>query len=948
VRVPLAAAQMLKIFQLESWNMTAEVFVGRTEFKGEIDVQGTLTIDAKKGKYVDFPYPLKNIRSKIDFHQNDIQIVDLKADGSGDAKVGIKGNIHATQDDLVVELDLVAENAPIDRFLHDAVSGQLATVMDKLIDYEAYEKIINLLDDPRESTFALGGEIDLDLLIVHDSQRDSGVDITGSIVIEDIGILHNEFPYPVVLRYGKVILDQQGLHVPDGIEFLGYGGGKGFLAGSILFWDSGPAPAIAITLENEKVTSALVGAVIQSAGETNELAARILGGLGLASNMTMSGKVIGSVEGTINTSFDITLIDGTSKPNEKLAEALDVTGPFWPEGFEFTEINAEIHIDNGVVIMKGVTCKCDDDGFLEASLEINKGDFDLIMRGESLPISPRFADVLPQSSSKKLTSAWRWLEPTGVMDAEIRMSHSEDNSDLYMRIEPKELNVTGKDRTTELKLTNGSIIVEETNVFFNELVFQLSETEECQGTLYIKGEVNGELEAYWDKVVIDSPLTRAITGIVGGVSAVEYFDSIQPTGIATAKAILTTHPEDKDILYDIEIVPSEFSATFHKRRADAIFDADEFPSNNIIRFDNDGMHFDHLSGTLGSGDFFLDGEILSDEIVKGSFNLTWSGPTGDESLFAVLPSVVGDTFVAIKLKDGQSTLPNGKVTFNGNDWNDLSVEFNGDISLDEVSMDVGIPLKKIKGVTRMAGKYNEDKLSSLDMSIAFEEMSTLGRTITDVAGSLEFNPREKQFVFNGMRGESSSGGVTVGGWIALDETKEYEIEILIAGVELATGDGEGVVASLQGELRGLFSIAGVRGDSDSRRGVGRIRVENGHLEIDPFSLTTMRVLQLAFPSAKTITGAEIDLYIKGDTIILEEITLRSSEDITGFVLEGEGTIDFDTFEIQARLHPRAGLPILREITGVLNDQLYSIDLTGKLLDPKVSVVPLPFLSPLEN
>ena len=41
-----------------------------------------------------------------------------------------------------------------------------------------------------------------------------------------------------------------------------------------------------------------------------------------------------------------------------------------------TEINAEIHIDNGVVIMKGVTCKCDDDGFLEASLEINKGDFE--------------------------------------------------------------------------------------------------------------------------------------------------------------------------------------------------------------------------------------------------------------------------------------------------------------------------------------------------------------------------------------------------------------------------------------------------------------------------------------------------------------------------------------------------------------------------------------------
>ena len=506
--------------------------------------------------------------------------------------------------------------------------------------------------------------------------------------------------------------------------------------------------------------------------------------------------------------------------------------------------------------------------------------------------------------------------------------------------------MTGKDRTTELELKNGSIVVEGTNVFFNALEFQLSEAEELQGSLEIKGEFNGELEAYWDEVAIDSPLTRAITGIAGGDSAVAYFDSMHPTGIATARALLTTQGEENETNYNIEIVPVALSASFHKRRAVANFDAAEFSSNNIIRFNNDGMYFDHLSGTLGSGEFFLDGEILSDEIVEGSFNLTWSGPTGDESLFAVLPSVVGDTLVALKLKDGQSTLPNGEVNFVGDEWDDLSVEFNGDISLDDVSMNVGIPLKKIKGVTRMDGEYNEDKLSALEMSIAFEELSTLGRMITDVAGSLEFNPNEKKFVFNGMRGESSSGGVTVRGWIGLDEAKEYEIEILIAGVDLATGNGDGMVASLQGELRGLFSIGGLRGDSDSRRGVGRVRVENGHLEIDPFSLTTMRVLQLAFPSANTITGAEIDLYIKGDTIILEEIALRSSEtDITDFVLEGEGTIDFDTFEIQARLHPRAGLPILREITGVLNDQFYSIDVTGELLDPTVSVVPLPFSIP---
>jgi hypothetical protein len=111
----------------------------------------------------------------------------------------------------------------------------------------------------------------------------------------------------------------------------------------------------------------------------------------------------------------------------------------------------------------------------------------------------------------------------------------------------------------------------------------------------------------------------------------------------------------------------------------------------------------------------------------------------------------------------------------------------------------------------------------------------------------------------------------------------------------------------------------------------------------------MRVLQLALPSATTISGAEIELYINGDQIILEEISLRSNEsNITGFMLEGEGTIDFETFQIKARLHPRAGLPIIRDIAGAVIDQLYSIDVTGELLNPKVSVVPFPFLSPQEN
>ncbi len=88
------------------------------------------------------------------------------------------------------------------------------------------------------------------------------------------------------------------------------------------------------------------------------------------------------------------------------------------------------------------------------------------------------------------------------------------------------------------------------------------------------------------------------------------------------------------------------------------------------------------------------------------------------------------------------------------------------------------------------------------------------------------------------------------------------------------------------------------------------------------------------------------MYIVGDKVVLDGITLTSSKsNNANLVLSGEGKIDIDTFEIQARLNPRAGLPIIRDIFGAINDTFYAIDVSGELFNPKVSVEPLPFLSP---
>ena len=104
-------------------------------------------------------------------------------------------------------------------------------------------------------------------------------------------------------------------------------------------------------------------------------------------------------------------------------------------------------------------------------MTIDRGELDLLIRGEGIPFSSRFADVLPTAASEKLSSAWGWLNPSGVMDVDIRISHLDQDSKLYMEVKPTALMVSTKDRDNVLQWTNGNIVVEGTNVFFNDLEF---------------------------------------------------------------------------------------------------------------------------------------------------------------------------------------------------------------------------------------------------------------------------------------------------------------------------------------------------------------------------------------------------------------------------------------------------------------------------------------------
>lgn len=953
VDLPRAVAKILQLFHLKDWDVNAELKVSRKKMEGKVELAGSLAIERGSGWYEGFPYPLHDVRALIDIQDEAFVIQSFQAKGSNGSSVSIAGRVGTAGGSVDVDLKLNITDAPLDRALHDAVPKPVATVMDRLLDQDALDEM--LLKGLVGEDFELGGFVNMYLSIVHGGKEGDSVRVSGDLDFKDTNVLHNGFPCPISVSACKIRLEPDKLEISDDqpILFLGPGGGYGEIRGTINFDKEGNTqPELIFELVDERITGSMIEAVSISSGDSYGVVDGVLDGLGLNGSLTAIGSVNTTDKGTIEKDILVSIKNSKATPQPKLAKAIHATKPFWPNGFTLTNVGARVTVTNAGVEVEEVIAKFDD-GNLIASMDIQGDDYKLHLQGTNWPISENLVYLLPPRASNQLTESWNLLEPSGLLNANVHMSHTDGESELHIEAVPTELGISGNEATTIMTRTHGGIVVVDSSLYLNNLTFDLNQGGNPQGTLQLDGHVkatieNSELDikGSWKDASASSPLTRAITGLIGGKEAVGYYDSLSPEGSGFVTLLTSGSGDNKN--YNVVVIPEELSATFNDRVAHAQFAYEGSGVESRILFDNAGVNFDHLGGTLGEGEFAIEGGISTLGGVLGTLHLDWDGPAGDQSLFAVLPPIVGDTLEALEIGSGTSKVTEGKVGLSGESWSEMEIDFEGDIQLQDVSMNAGIPLSNMFGITNVLGLYEEENLTSLQLRLQLDKMTAVGREISDIDGGLILDPESSRMVFDRVRGISSSGVVTLAGWVAVDDSQEYEVTTLLAGVMLED-DGsiqEESVATFEGEMTGWLSIGGIRGEDGTRHGVGQLRVNNGMFAEVPFSMRAIQLLQLTLPTTDAITTISIDLYIDGEDVVLQKIRLTGDDtSIQGLELSGSGKIEVPSFELDVRLHPRAGWPILRDITGAVGDQLFSIDVTGKLLDPTISVKPLPILSP---
>src|SRR5262249_13241088 len=110
----------------------------------------------------------------------------------------------------------------------------------------------------------------------------------------------------------------------------------------------------------------------------------------------------------------------------------------------------------------------------------------------------------------------------------------------------------------------------------------------------------------------------------------------------------------------------------------------------------------------------------------------------------------------------------------------------------------------------------------------------------------------------------------------------------------------------------------------------------------PLLMQIVKLSQLTIPLGGDLNGANVEMYLSGNRVVFERIVFESTMGNKALLqLIGEGDMNFDTLELNARFRSRGGVALVRDIVGGVSDQLYQIEVTGPLSDPKARVVPLP-------
>jgi hypothetical protein len=303
-------------------------------------------------------------------------------------------------------------------------------------------------------------------------------------------------------------------------------------------------------------------------------------------------------------------------------------------------------------------------------------------------------------------------------------------------------------------------------------------------------------------------------------------------------------------------------------------------------------------------------------------------------------------------------------------------------------MSAGIGLSEISGPLDLRVARDRHGALAVEVDARPTRLAVLGQELRDVDARLRLSDDGATMRLESFRANARHGAVTATAEVGVGANLAYSVAAQLADVpvqDFRLGSGreaspgspaagsmaaspraESMAGSLRAEsmagspmaepgphdtappvtaggMFGHITLSGRRGEIDGRVGRGVVRMMEEGLVSIPLAVRLLQPFHATLPLGEWDYG-DAQFFIDGGTLVFESILFESSLDGM-FVqhLEGTGTLDLASFELDTRFRSRGGVLLLRDLVGGIGDQLASLEVTGPLWDPRVRVIALPGL-----
>jgi hypothetical protein len=817
--------------------------------------------------------------------------------------------------------------------------------------------------------FHLGGMFDFELTVTSEAGIGKPVDLTGRIKITEGDVILSDFPLPTHVLSSEIILEPDLILLGSGINFTTPQGGSGMIRGSIDLKgdeESGSAsfrPDISFAAIDVTISPALLAALPPGDEDRPEVAtdwptrwyseaAIAMQALGIKGQVDLEGLWRADQGEKPELSFDASLIGGAINPDLELKEFFERAGFIWPEGFTLDNCQAKIHLDDSITRMTDFI------GYRNAGIVTADGY--ISRTGEEQALHVAFRDIefeeyllnlVPEGTQEETRLLWNRFRPRGTFDAELDWSRDgsdQTNSLVVARPGITTLDMDGHD--IDIETRHGEIRIKPELIEIDEMLLSLQGSELENGEILLNGaygRVLNEEELSLKGEVVDgrfeSPVLPVLLDLVGAPRMRESWLELEPSGRFNSHFEYRVLPGGNSA-YAIDITPDSISATIDGDRVHGSFD------RGTIVIIPQRIDLENLAARIPApGIIEIDGTISIGEEIELQATIDYDLEEMNLSTHAYFPAPLSSAFEAVDfISHGPLQLSEGRITGRWKQDSSInepeSYDFDAMLEFMDAGFTAGASFEKFKGDTRLSlqsrmGEHGR-LINNLEAPINGRSIQVQNRLVTDPRCTIKIQGDEL-LTIDDLSGDIAGGKIV--GDVAIDlEAGSWELEVDLEDASLQEISRERDAPESEGTIGRILAnmhLFGMLDDPKSKRGRGRLIIEEGEMTNSPLTLSIVQLSQLMLPVSDSLDFAEISFTVEGNRMVFDDFYLSSPT----LRLNGSGEMSLSDWELALRLYPKGTVPILSDLISGMTGTLFAINVSGTLGDPETSLEALPLL-----